>query len=496
MVYAMTYPFDEEPDFSAPIEPVKPSRARPWIAAISIVLIVVVIITGLAGFGLPLIWHPEVSVTFDTPAPGPTATTTTAREEAAAQLAVIDDTGHLSTMDANGGSVVRHDLEDVRFTFPAWSPDGSHIAVTGVGPGGSGVYVIAIGNEAAAPAGGGAASSEPGDAGNSSGGAGSSGAPNGTPNAQEQPLAIYLSQDRPAFYLYWTPNSRSVAFLTSQASGAIDLRVAPADASADATIVRQGAPMYWAWVDDARLLVHAGGGTDAFLGEVAPDGEAATGGVDAVDGTGAFRAPAVSADGLLRAYAGRGTDRAAAVIVEPRGAAAGGGANGAARTEVKVLGPAAVEFDPAGDLLAFVARATTDAPTVELPVGPLKIVDPNSGKVRTLLPGSVVGFFWSPDGRSIAALRLSTSGTPATANAATDATERQGDRRGTDAARPRSLLPGNARREPRPRPPADLRRPNRREHPLAAVDPPRRRLHQPGAPLLRPVRPEPSGLVR
>ncbi len=163
--------------------------------------------------------------------------------------------------------------------------------------------------------------------------------------------------------------------------------------------------MYWAWVDDARLLVHAGGGTDAFLGEVAPDGEAATGGVDAVDGTGAFRAPAVSADGLLRAYAGRGTDRAAAVIVEPRGAAAGGGANGAARTEVKVLGPAAVEFDPAGDLLAFVARATTDAPTVELPVGPLKIVDPNSGKVRTLLPGSVVGFFWSPDGRSIAALR-------------------------------------------------------------------------------------------
>ena len=67
------------------------------------------------------------------------------------------------------------------------------------------------------------------------------------------------------------------------------------------------------------------------------------------------------------------------------------------------------------------ARATADAPTVELPVGPLKIVDPNSGKVRTLLPGSVVGFFWSPDGRSIAALRLSSSGTPATADAATEA---------------------------------------------------------------------------
>jgi len=234
-------------------------------------------------------------------------------------------------------------------------------------------------------------------------------------------MPIYLSQDRPAFYLYWTPSSRSVAFLTSQASGAIDLRVAPADASRDSTIVRQGAPMYWAWVDDARLLVHAGGGADAFLGEIAPDGEAAAGGSDPTDATGNFRAPAVSADGQFRAYAGRGSDRTAAVIVEPRGAAANG-SGAAARTEVKVLGPAAVEFDPAGDRLAFVARATAQAPTAELPVGPLKIVDPTSGKVRTLLPGAVIAFFWSPDGHSIAALRLSSSGTPASAYAATLAT--------------------------------------------------------------------------
>ncbi len=211
-------------------------------------------------------------------------------------------------MDAAGGSVVRHDLPDVKFTFPAWSPDGSQIAVTGAGPDGSGVYVVPV--EAAA-------------------GPGQGGSPSNAPSTPAspgptQPVAVYLSRERPAFYVYWTPNSRSVGFLSSDPTGAIQLRLAPADASADAGLVRQGSPMYWVWVDDARLLVHAGGGARAFLGEVAPDGEAASGTSDPVDGAGEFRAPAISSDGRFRAYAGRGSDRAAAVIVEPRGEAQGG----------------------------------------------------------------------------------------------------------------------------------------------------------------------------
>ena len=52
------------------------------------------------------------------------------------------------------------------------------------------------------------------------------------------------------------------------------------------------------------------------------------------------------------------------------------------------------------------------------PVGPLRLVDPASGAVRTLLDGSVVSFFWSPDGRTIAALRLAQPGDlPGTARA-------------------------------------------------------------------------------
>jgi TolB protein len=410
MVYAMTnQPIDEEPDFNAPVEPVIPSRTRPWMAAISILLIFVIVVTGLAGFGLMLLrGGPEVTVTFSSPAPSGGSTNF---EAAAARLAVIDGDGRLVTMDAIGGSIAYHDLTGVRFSFPAWSPDGSHIAATGAGPDGYGVYVVPI----APAAGAGAGSSPP----------------------TNEPTAIYLSQVLPAFYLYWMPNGRSVAFLTSQPSGLIDLRVAPADASAEATVVRRGAPMYWAWIDEARMLVHAGGGSASFLGEVGPDGEPPTGAPDPIDGAGDFRAPAVSADGRFRAYVGRGTDRTAAVIVEPLDPAPGSDAS-AGRTEAKVLGPAALDFDPGGDRLAFVARATAGS-SAPLPVGPLRLIDAVSGEVRTLLTGTVVGFFWSPDGRMIAALRVAASGTDGTAAAGAPGGIREASVRMTDAGRAGSV---------------------------------------------------------
>jgi TolB protein len=227
--------------------------------------------------------------------------------------------------------------------------------------------------------------------------------------------------------VYWTPNSESIGFLSSDPAGSIQLRLSPADASADAALVRQGSPMYWTWVDDATLFVHAGGGTTAFLGEVGPTGDPA-GTSGRINGAGDFRAPAVSAGGEFRAYAGRGADRAPAVIVEPRVA------NGSPRTEAKVLGPAAVVFDPTGDRLAFIARANADSPQTDLPVGPLKVIDAQSSAVRTLLPGSVIGFFWSPDGRSIAALRVPSSGSPGTAAAAVFHQRANGTRTAPDAA--------------------------------------------------------------
>ena len=45
-------------------------------------------------------------------------------------------------------------------------------------------------------------------------------------------------------------------------------------------------------------------------------------------------------------------------------------------------------------------------PPIGLPIGPLRLVEVATGSVRTLAGGSIVAFFWSPDGRTIATLRL------------------------------------------------------------------------------------------
>ena len=139
--------------------------------------------------------------------------------------------------------------------------------------------------------------------------------------------------DRPPFYLYWSPDGPALTFLTTEPDG-LALRLAPADASAPAAAIREGAPMYWSWADPTRLLVHSGGeGIAGFFGEVAPDGVATE---PAAILAGAFRAPAVSSDGRFRAFVAAGDGTRQQVVLETRD-----------RTDshaVDVFGMAAVEF--------------------------------------------------------------------------------------------------------------------------------------------------------
>jgi TolB protein len=196
-----------------------------------------------------------------------------------------------------------------------------------------------------------------------------------------------------------------VTFLTAEGPS-IALRLAPADASAPATIVRQGAPMYWAWDGAGRMLVHAGGNEgELFLGEVGSDGTT----VGTIAGTpGDFRSPAVSADGRFRAYAVTHDDGSAAIVVA--------GGDGSGLHEARVFGPAAFAFAPAGGSLAYVAPGEADQ-GVGLPIGALRLLDATSGETRTLLDRVVVAFFWSPDGRTIAALAIQQGADPGAAGA-------------------------------------------------------------------------------
>jgi TolB protein len=276
-------------------------------------------------------------------------------------IAVVSDDGRLSTMDDGGGSRAEFLMPGVVLGFPAWSPDGSRIAVTGQSADGTAIYVFAVGR-------------------------------------RYQPTMIYRSADRPPFYLYWTPDGQSVSFLANE-GGSIALRVAPADGSApldgsgDGSIVRIGAPLYFDWVNDKRLLLHVGLGSDAFAGEVGPDGAPIQ---QALPGTGVFRSPSASADGRYLAYVRSKTDLSGTLVVAAR--------DGSTSRELAVFGPTAFMFEPKGHLLATIASARPGDTATGIPAGPLTLIDAGSGKTRTLIDSLVVAAFWSPDGRTIAAL--------------------------------------------------------------------------------------------
>ena len=286
-------------------------------------------------------------------------------------LAVVDPSGALVTMDAAGGTIESIDAPGVTFQFPAWSPDGSHIAAIGGSRSFGAVYVLDA-----------AAATEPGDDGRT---------------------VLYTSPDQRPFYLSWSPDSERVSFLTNEASGGIALRTAPADAAEPAEVVRRAAPFYWDWIDPGRLIVHTGGsGPESFIGEVGLDGAALE--TSSIE-PGFFRSPTVAAGGRYRAYVAtaRGTDQA--IVLEARGASV--------RHEIPVTGSIAISFAPAGPRLAFVASDREVAEPPPLPIGPLRVVNAESGAVTILRDGPVVAFFWSPDGRSIALLEFIESEGPA-----------------------------------------------------------------------------------
>lgn len=341
----------------APVAAPSPARRRARIAVTLVLVAALIVLAGIEGSGVIIRSEPVAPPTPSPSAPAP----------AAARIAVVDAAGALRSMNADGGSIVSYPAPGVTFQFPTWSPDGSRIAAVATdGLGASaGIDVFAV------PAGGSPATG---------------------------PTVVYRRPDHPAFYAYWAPDGKALAMLTNEPNG-IALRLVAADGTAPDTTVRNGAPMYWQWVDPTRMLVHSGGGLPgAFVGEVGLSGAPAN---PAASSGGPFRTPGLSSIGTYIAYATSGQGDSGAVVVDSR--------DGATHHEVPIFGGAAFEFSPVGDTLAFTAADKTGT-AAELPVGPLRAIDPATGTVRTLLGGSVVTFFWSPDGRTIAALRLNGPG--------------------------------------------------------------------------------------
>ena len=353
-------PFDDP----GPLVPRPPGRAR-RVATVGVLVLLIVSMVFLAfvsgrGFVTPAPAGPDQPNPTLPEAAG-TAVPSSSVTPAAQRLAVVDAAGHLVVADETGKVSAPLGGAGIAYSFPAWSPGGDRIAVIGDDNGTGVVHVFTVGQAGSEPA---------------------------------APAAVYDSSDDPPFYLYWSPDGTRVSFLTTEPAGGSDLRVAPSDASATATVVRQGAPLYWAWNGPGGMLVHSGGdAADAFIGEVGIDGVAAE---PTVRGSGGFRAPAVSADRAYVGYVGGGSPDPE-VVLQAR--------DGTGRHAVTVHGETAIDFSPTSADLAFIGPDVAGR-QLALPIGPLRVLSATSDDARVLLPGPVVAFFWAPDGRTIAALQV------------------------------------------------------------------------------------------
>lgn len=224
---------------------------------------------------------------------------------------------------------------------------------------------------------------------------------------------LYLLRDRAPIYLGFAPDDRTVAVLANRFSGpglALDVldleRLLAGEAYLDAPFAF-GAPFYWDWIPSragtpTRLLVHQN--------VLSPQRRVGVSGLEVFDlgvqlpGPGAFLSPSVAPDGEWIAYASLVGDARSVVALR----------YDALANEAEMVGRwwhagvAAFAWRPDSSALAL------QSPPVASPhsFGSLELLEVATGARRLLSDDTVIAFWWSPDGRYIAALSLLGGGSP------------------------------------------------------------------------------------
>ena len=211
----------------------------------------------------------------------------------------------------------------------------------------------------------------------------------------KKPVNNFTSQSFAPFYLSWSHNSQTIAFLGSDATTGVLGQYLVAAAGGKSKLVGGGQPYYWDWSPDNRtLIVHTGGASSdnpqarlTFVGV-----NSATPNKDLNVKPGYFDAPAWSpaGDGVaLDAQNAAGNDEL--ILAGQDGKVK--------RVLANLAGPATFAWSPKGIHLAYaVLDPTGPAPTIRLIV--LDSTHPDLHNQIT--QGDVAAFFWSPDGRKIA----------------------------------------------------------------------------------------------
>lgn len=275
------------------------------------------------------------------------------------RIAFINLNGQLCTVAPDGSDLRCLTPPGRIFQFPAWSPDGLYLAAIGGDRLGGGVFVVA--DQAADP-------------------------------AASNLIELYYSQSQIPFYLYWSPDSRQMSFLANHPEGGIGFHLASL-ATRSNRLLTTGQPFFWDWTSAAdQILIHTGSsGPEARLAFIDPLGQ---GQGENITQPGFFQAPGIAPSGRFWAFAELDAFEQSQMVVISE--------SGAIHTTIPHEGAVALSWSPRREHLAFISPP---APTNHF-YGPLRLLEMTSGMVRMLGDEGVLAFFWSPNGRIIAYLRI------------------------------------------------------------------------------------------
>lgn len=286
----------------------------------------------------------QVSSTTSTPEPSPTDP---------GRLAVIHPENGVVVMDPDGGNrqVVTEGAGEGNpslFMQPVWSPDGTTLAWgqrTGTG---FGVGISTPGSD----------------------------------------LITTLSTPNLPFYTYWSPDSKHLGVLHNGSSG-VQFQIV--NVSQESTsLLDEDAPFYFSWSPEGDMVVTHAGATRAET--LTPDGER----VELEPTTANYLAPQWTPRGVFHVVGDR-------LVLEDDG--------GERRPVAEVSGLTLFVANPEGSRVALqstgqdgdgLIAATEDFP--EVAADAVVVVDVETGETEVVHDSTSVGFFWSPDGRSLLVL--------------------------------------------------------------------------------------------
>ncbi len=274
------------------------------------------------------------------------------------QIAIVANDRNVQLVSPDGQQVSQITGDGKGYRFPTWAPDGRYLAF--IGPDEENNTALYV-----------------------------------TPTSRNAPTVLFNKPDSAPFYLYWSPDSHLITFLTQEKSG-MAMRQVDAEAGTS-RVLAKGAPFYWVWSPlSDKLLMHVGGSRafsdKAHLSILENQEEAERIELDLAPGR--FQAPHWSADGHYFFYIATDDQGKEAIYRTD--------ANTLEQKRVtRLTGFTFMVLAPDGQHIAYLQIERTRPP-----FGTAYIVDTDGKNRRRLTDNPIGSMYWSPDGKKLALLTV------------------------------------------------------------------------------------------